>query len=217
MILVTANLGRGVSDPKFRANVNKIKAACPTAVVAFQELDEADTPDEHTIVGNVFHAHARAAWRRNNPILVPPGWRLTATHVIKACEGLEHVTPARFLVEAVIARDGRLVSVMNLHWPRNVPEAAERRQACTETLRAAIKKRASQGRTVFWVGDTNTHGAFPKLHGREVRVVDDGIDRIGYVEGLTGVDVVGTGSVDLTIDGHDAQWARFKMTPPPAA
>ena len=54
--VVTANIGRGVSTDVAQAHIHRIVTSFPGAFVAFQEIDEADSPDEAALVMSRFPA-----------------------------------------------------------------------------------------------------------------------------------------------------------------
>jgi len=110
--VVTANIGRGVTADVAHANIHRIATSFPGAFVGFQEIDEADAPDETALVHTRFptvdepsltplHDVLAAAgretydfagfsgpgWKRATPIAVPTSWRIVRQSVRTA----EHV------------------------------------------------------------------------------------------------------------------------------
>ena len=123
--VVTANIGRGVSTDVAHANLRKIARGFPGAFVGFQEIDEADAPDEAALVATRFptvnqatgtgmHDELASAgqgtyafagfsgpgWKRATPIAVPTTWNIVRDSVRKSSDGLAHVTPNRVIVSA---------------------------------------------------------------------------------------------------------------------
>ena len=123
--VVTANIGRGVSTEVAHANIRRIARSVPGAFVGFQEIDEADVPDEaalipqrFTPVGEVpqpgmqdvftdegqptytFAGTKGPGWKRATPVAVPSTWEIVRQSVRKASDGLAGVTPNRVIVTA---------------------------------------------------------------------------------------------------------------------
>jgi hypothetical protein len=124
--IVTANIGRGVSTDVAHANIHRIAAGFPGAFVGFQEIDEADSPDEAslietrfppvgelpppTVLHDVLTAEGQGkyafagfrgpGWKRATPIAVPTTWDIVRQNVRKSSDGLAHVTPNRVIVSA---------------------------------------------------------------------------------------------------------------------
>jgi len=217
LTVLTANLGRGVTEAELTANVHRLRHS--KAVKGFQEIDEADRPEEHAVLAREIPP-GWAAFDTRVPINVPPPWRIVRTRITRACDGLPHFTPHRLITQALIELldddhvTPRLV-VVNLHFPRRAPQTLTRRRSCRRALRAVITYWHGLGYTVVWMGDTN-QVRMRKMHDLEQPVVDAGLDHIRVVPHPDGVqvEVLRTGSVDLTIDGHDAHYARLRLTTP---
>jgi len=218
LTVLTANLGRGVTEAELTANVHKLRHS--KAVKGFQEIDEADRPEEHAVLARELPP-GWAAFDTRVPINVPPPWRIVRTRITKACDGLAHFTPHRVITQALIELldDNQSVTprlvVVNLHFPRRSLQTLTRRRKCRRALRAVIAYWHGLGVTVVWMGDTN-QVRMRKMHDLEQSVVDAGLDHIRVVPHPEGVqvEVLRKGSVDLTIDGHDAHYARLRLTTP---
>lgn len=223
-VLVTANLGRHVGVEEFRRNAQKVKNRFrDRAIIGFQEIDEADTPDEHRIIKDMFGKEvAWAGWETHVPIVVPQPYRMIHEKAIPVAAGLDKQSPARQVVEAVIEHPARPrldpVVVLDLHFPRKHPALTSRRADALEGLTERVDFWQERGRTVLVVSDTNGMG-LSKIHKRFRRIGGEGIDWIGLVEHPKGTQVIPqeTGSIDLTIDGHNAWWVKFSMQAPPKA
>jgi hypothetical protein len=123
--VVTANIGRGVSADVAHANIHQIAVGFPGAFVGFQEIDEADAPDETALVHTrfptpdgtpptplhdvlateaqgtyEFAGFTGPGWKRATPIAVPTAWAILRHSVRKSSDGLAHVTPNRVIVSA---------------------------------------------------------------------------------------------------------------------
>jgi hypothetical protein len=121
--VVTANIGRGVSTEVAHANIRRIARSVPGAFVGFQEIDEADAPDEGALIPlrftpvgeapqpgmqDVFTSEGQPTytfagtsgpgWKRATPVAVPSTWKIVRRSVTKASDGLAKVTPHRVIV-----------------------------------------------------------------------------------------------------------------------
>lgn len=109
---VQANIGRGESPASFLANAKRIKAAFKGHVVwGFDEIDEADRPDEHALLKQVWRSrkYQFCGWETYSPVIVSPRLQVLRSRVTKACDGKAGVTPHRDLVEVIIAPPKKLV------------------------------------------------------------------------------------------------------------
>ena len=71
MRIKTSNLGRHKPVVTFRRNLELVLNP-PRGIVGFQEIDEADTPDEHGIIAQLFGARYRfVGWDTHVPIAIP--------------------------------------------------------------------------------------------------------------------------------------------------
>ena len=216
-LFVTANLGRHVDTREFLANVRAIDDETGAgAVIGFQEIDEADTPNEHHGLRQVLDGYSWAGWSTREPLALGGRWTVHRDDVRKGAPGLERLSPARTITEADARHaSGAELTFLDLHYPRNDPRLLSR----WNQLRAAHQDRVlasiARGRTVVWFSDVN-RVRFPKFHPAERTLAHHGLDWIRCVEHPAGaqVHVVDSGSIDLTIDGHDAQWVRVALHTP---
>lgn len=210
MRLWQANLGRGVSPAVFERNLrNILDAAGPRAVIAFQEIDEADAPDEHAILTRLTRdTHQMVGAATAVPILVPRYLHLVADSQRLACKGLAKYTPNRVVNTAEIRLGPNLtVAVLNTHVPINRPATWTRRAQ----VRKALQREADNHVAGVWVADTNSGRGWPIIADGEVTVTDAGIDKAkawGPVDRR--VVVTDRVTVPLSIDGHDAHGARIR-------
>lgn len=104
---VQANLGRGVGDTVFLNSCKRIlKAFGKNAVYHFNEVDEADAPNEHAILGGIFTREDfdRVAWGTMCPVLVGKArLRVKDSNVSVGSPGLAKVSPHRVVVETILA------------------------------------------------------------------------------------------------------------------
>ena len=213
MRLWQANLGRGVSPAVFEANLRRVlRAGGPRAVFCFQEIDEADTPDEMaTLIRLTATTHQIVGSHTAVPILVPAHLEVVDQLQSLACRGLAKYTPHRVVNEAVVRLGpGLQVGILNTHLPINRPATFTRRREVRKALRSAARRHDVGA----WVADTNTHRGWPGIASGEVPVVDAGIDKAKAWGWAADREVVteSLGTVDLTIDGHDAHGARIRWT-----
>lgn len=219
----TANLGRGVDATEFTANVTRLldqaeKAAGPT-ILALQEIDEADAPDEHRILaeqaGERFKITSRAT---AVPILVQRRLNVNRSRIRFASPGLARVTPHRVVTLTVVELPGidwlpRIVA-LNTHLPLDRPTTRGRRALVRTRLRASATWHTMRGRIVVWMADTNTHGTFPQMMPRERTIGGHGIDliRLSVPRGIKAT-VIKQRRINLSIDGHDAHLSTVNFQP----
>lgn len=153
--VVTANIGRGVPTAAAHANIRKVARSFPGAFVGFQEIDEADAPDEaalllarfpsadetgstgmHDVLESAGRHRYRFAgftgpgWKKATPLAVPTTWDIVAQSVKKSSDGLAKVTPHRAIVSARCRPadnpDFPPVVFLNGHYPLARTAAAKR-------------------------------------------------------------------------------------------
>lgn len=209
MILWQANLGRGVPVAEFARNLDRVlDAAGPRAVICLQEIDEADKPDEMTLLIEAAQDTHRIVGRRTAvPILVPRHLDLLDAEQTPACKGLALFTPNRVVNEAHIGLGiGLDVGVLNTHLPLDRLVTRNRRRQVRQTLR----DRALAHPAGAWVADTNSRRGWPTIVRGERSVVEAGIDKAkGWAPDGWRLEVRERWTVDLTIDNHDAHGARL--------
>lgn len=143
--IVTANIGRGVSAEVAHANIRRVARTFSGAFVGFQEIDEADAPDETALLVARFPSgeppqagmHEELAssghgtytfagfggpgWKRATPFAVPTTWDIVRQSVRKSSDGLAKVTPHRVIVSALCRPvddpDFPPVMFLNGHYP----------------------------------------------------------------------------------------------------
>lgn len=228
--LITANIGRHQSVQHTRSDFENIRRL--GGIVGFQEIDEADAPDEHALLKTVMgRSHTLCGMGHLVPIAVPKSWVVTSCRDEFGADGVAKWSPARFftvvtvkvpqsLLDKARKRPEKIFAVINCHYPAGAyhgtrpPQAkAELRDRWDEMYkkhRELVKNYADKGITVFWTGDSN-RAEMPKTHAREVQVVTAGIDNVCYVEGKVKVKPVFKGARNLYSD-HPALWADFKLS-----
>jgi hypothetical protein len=237
LTVVTANIGRGVTREVARANLHRIRTELPGALIGFQEIDEADAPDEHTRLVRRFPAPSQelhddlasadegtftfAGFNQATPIGVPAEWAIVGQSVKQTCPGRAMVTPHRVVVAArcrpVLEPDFPPVVFLNGHYPRGAPDLWSE---CQESWKERVDELHEQGLTVITTRDTNKHGRMPKLHPAERQLLAPNIDRISVIPAkqssakLVTVRVLSRRIVNLTIDGHDARAVKMRLKAP---
>jgi hypothetical protein len=211
MYLWQANLGRGVSTDEFRRNLRRVlNAGGPRAVFCFQEIDEADGPEEMDILSELTdRTHYIVGSYTAVPILVPNHLDSTFGAVTPACKGLAKYTPNRVITEVTLALGPNLhPTILNTHLPLNRPATFTRRREVRKALRRRATARQSTGG--IWVADTNTHLGWPRIAKGERSVINAGIDKAkAWAPPGRKVVVTDRRTVNLTIDGHNAHGARI--------
>lgn len=208
MKLWQANLGRGVDVAEFKLNMRRVlNAGGRRAVFAFQEIDEADRPEEHEYLRwLVRDTHTIFGALTAVPILVPKHLEVVATRVTHGCDGLAKFTPNRPIVEVTVRLPSGLeVSGHNFHLPINRPQTAGRRADVRRAVRSRVETNRRLGRAGWWTADTNTHIGWPTMARGERPAIEAGIDKAkAWAPDGREVRVTDRRTVDLTIDGHDA-------------
>lgn len=212
--IVTANFGRGVSVDEFRANVDRVAERVPGKHIfyGFQEIDEADGPNELGYLREVFgDTHRFIGTKTRVPILVPKTFDINRRIVKHASEGVPGLSPQRQIVQGIVHPVGEpdaKVMPTNTHFGRNIPRLAVPRDAAEEVLR----RRLSTPYAGWLTADLNSRN-FPRLAPGEKRFADKHLDYIrGYPRQGVSMRRLNLGTINLTIDGHDAHWARVRIT-----
>lgn len=213
-LFVTANLGRHVDTAEFLANVRAIdEEAGRGTVIGFQEIDEDDTPNEHRGLRVVLDGFAFAGWDTRVPIAYGDLWSKRREDVVKAARGLVRLSPARVITETELVHgSGVEVVFLDVHFPRKDPRLFTRWRSVQAKVRRRLARHYRRGKTSVWFTDANrVH--LEQMHPAERTLAHHGLDWIRAVEHPDGarLRVTDTGSIPLTIDGHDAQWARVEM------
>lgn len=218
--VATVNLGRGVRDAEFRRNADNVfnKVPGPHRFFGFQEVDEADKPEEFLYLKRLFRkTHRFVGSNTAVPIAVPRTFEVKRRIVTFASAGVAEFSPHRQLVQAVVHPKGKPDDILvdnNIHLGRNVPQLKEARGEATEKIQTRLKHWAEKDFAAVLTGDLNARN-FKKLGDNEKRFVSADLDYVrGYPAGGVKMELLKTGTVDLTIDGHDAEWARIRITWP---
>jgi len=215
----TANFGRGVSVPVFQRNALEVmksdhEASCATCI---QELDEADKPDEHAFVKELAGKDHLVGFQTHVPIVVARRYTVRVPRVKPTSEGVPHQSPRRNVVSCRIEHprkpDVPGVALLNNHAPRNTPVLREQIKENREEFGQEVWRVWEQQHSYIWAGDMNDQN-FPKLTPGEKTAVHAGLDYIRYRSHPKGaqLELLDTGTVDMDIDGHNAHWAKFRVS-----
>jgi hypothetical protein len=209
MIIVQANLGRGVPTDEFVMNFKRVmRASGNRGLVNLQEIDEADLPQEMDIVLELSkRTHIVYGENIANPILVPKRLDVVEHAVTRACNGLAKYTPHRNLNKVVVRLENDIeVADLNLHLPINRPATLSRRRQCRQHLR----EHANRHPNGFWVSDTNTRVGWPRIVKGEKRLHNAGIDKAKAwsKDPSVRLTVGRTSTIPLTMDGHNCHVSR---------
>lgn len=240
MKVVQANVGRGADKTEFRRNIAKVKRfAGPRGVINFQEIDEADVPNEMDDIQWMFRwTHKIIGDGLAVPILVPKRFDTFGHRVVLGSPGLAKFTPHRPInrIGITLPLNRRAMSELgvtsldiydfNFHIPISRDQTEALRGNMLEKVSEETTEVKSQGYSGLWVADTNWRkardGALPKVVPGEKIVmggragthaeIDVAKAWAGDRSGLKVV-VQNRRHVDLTIDGHNGHSADLIWTP----
>lgn len=226
---VTANIGRHVKPPEAAHNIRAVVDGFrpqwwrqTPAAIGWQEIDEADTPDEHGILHRTVKTFTPkatiAGFATAVPIVVPPGWRIVKERVTPTCPGRPKITPMRVCVQAMIEHEetGIRIVLANGHYPHN---AWDLWRICQKSWELIVNKWTELGYTVVTTRDRNKRGNVDPLSPFEVPLLPANLlDKISFIQAPPGprsvrVQVGRVRTVKLSIDGHDAHGVPLTFTP----
>lgn len=220
IVVTTANLGRGVSIDEFKENVDRLNKKVPGThrFFGFQEVDEADKPEEMAYIRNVFaKTHRFVGSKTAVPLAIPRTFQVARGTVTFASTGVAEFSPHREMVQAIVYPEGKpadKVVATGIHLGRNVKELQDARAQATAVIEKRLAYYQAKGLPAWLTADLNAK-RFKKLGDKEQRWVSAGLDHVrGYPAGGVQFELLQTGTVDLTIDGHNAEWAKVKVTWP---
>jgi hypothetical protein len=228
-----ANIGRRVSRPETRANIIRVRNGDPRKdldpAVGWQEVNDDNAPvDERDLITETFPAGDFTTWPRFDrhvgalvPVTVPAPWHLDKPAdqwATKISDGRAHIQPDRYLTVRVMRHPLLTAPLALVSW-QNVQGAftdpgqdheGYRRGSWLhqwhDGIQPQINALVRDGITTAYTADTNRPGC-PLLRWDDHRVLQQGLDALGYVEGrgrsALSVTVRRTWTVPLTIDGHD--------------
>lgn len=228
LTVVTANIGRGVKTPEAAVNIRRVVDGYrPTwwrpnpAAIGWQEIDEADFPNEHGLLHETVRKLSPGAlivgFKTAVPIVIPSGWDVITERVNLTCQGRAGVTPQRVAVQALIEHHdtGTRVVLVNGHYPHNAPDLW---RVCQNAWERVVESWTDRGYTVVTTRDRNKPGITDPLSPWEVPQLDPRLlDKITVIQahGPRAVRVTAgkPRTVKLSIDGHDAHGVPMTFTP----
>lgn len=226
--VITANIGRKNLDAR-EAAIHAVRDGDTAArpLVGWQEISEGDA-GEPAMIDRHFGSRYRNAFLRHDtafrvPISVPSPWQVVSALPTRVHGGISGVTPPRWINEVVIRHETHTAlrfTLINTHYLAGAFNGAERPDLRDEwNLHHSVHKERvlahhRQGRLVIWTADTNNPG-YSTATGRDAerRVFTGGIDRINWLpgNGTVQLELRGTRTVDMRVDGHDARVAIFRI------
>jgi hypothetical protein len=236
-----ANIGRRVTAAKTLANVRRVEAATPRDLepaVCWQEVNDDNAPvDERADLTQVFPAPAYSTWPRFDPrpgalvpVTLPAPWACADPHHDQwahlMSHGKAHVQPDRYVTVRVVRHPLLAAPLAVMSWqnvqgaytdPGQADEGYRRASWASqwEVVQAEVTTLVREGITVVYAADTNRPKA-PLLRWDDVRVLQQGIDALGYVPGrgrhALDVAVRRTWDLGLNIDGHRGTGALLALS-----
>jgi hypothetical protein len=226
--IVTANIGRkhlGARDAAIRAVRNGDPGHRP--LVGWQEISEGDS-GEPAMITRHFGPNYRNAFLRDPrafrvPISVPRHWKILASKRTFVHGGIAHVTPERWINEVLLEHvnhPGLKFALINSHYIANAyngdrrPNLRDEWQLHKKRHRERVMAHHNNGHLVIWTADTNNPN-YDRATGQasEHKVFGNGIDRINWLpgDGRVRLDLVRTKVIPMSVDGHDARMAVFRI------
>ena len=235
--VVTANIGRK-HPSKREAAIRAVRDGVSIdgkrvrPFVGWQEIREGDADAREpgwidhyfgTAYTNVFNGKSPA---HMVPLSVPKEFDVVDKRTTYCHGGLAHVSPARYITEALVAAkdDPKLRFVFaNTHY---VAGAFNGKTDGHEKWRddawhkhfvkhrdKVLKYWRDRGFPVIWTGDVNRQSMPLLMPKFEKRAFGKGIDQIGWVPGGNGVEIrlVSTHAIDMAVDDHNARVAVLKI------
>lgn len=213
----TANVGRKATIGEFKDNIQRIKNKIGTRNVfgGWQEVDEDDKAHEMKYIRKVFkETHRFVGTNTHVPIMIPRSFEVDKPIIREGSQGVAHLQPDRHVVKAVVRVGGlkadRRFAMLNTHFGRDIPELREERAEDDRLLRSMIGDDLASIVTL----DANTRN-YPFLDMHEKKLATS---RIDYIRGIerdeTQIRLIDRGTVRLTGDGHNCEWANLQITWP---
>lgn len=221
LTIVTANIGRGYRPGEAADNFLRVRHGFPGAVIGWQEVDEADSANEHKLLAHTFgpEHYRNVAMARAVPISIPAAWTVVpgSARVTKACKWLAHATPDRWIVEVLATHPllSEPVRFANGHYPLarlGGRLGKSRWEDCHGAWTERAKEWHETGIMTLTTRDSNRLRRMPKLHPTERQLLPNAISRISVVPGSVAVTKVGHRDVNLTIDGHNARGVTLVLS-----
>ena len=226
--IITANVGRKHLDAR-EAAIRDVRhgVAGERPFVGWQEIGEGDKGEPAMIERHFGDAYQTAFLRNKRsfrvPISVPKPWKIANPTPVFAHGGIKEVTPPRWINEVVVRHESNPALefvLLNTHYLFGAYNGATRPDLRDEydhhrdVHRNRVLFHHRKGRLVIWTADTN-HPGYTTASGRnaEKKVFNQGVDRINWLPGNGAVQLQlrGTKSIDMRVDGHNARVAIFRI------
>jgi hypothetical protein len=238
-----ANIGRRADQAQTRANIKRVRHADPRQdlepAVGWQEVNDDNAPvDERDLITETFPADTFTTWPRFDrhvgalvPVTLPLPWRpidpSTDQWAHKISDGEAGIQPDRFITVRIARHPDLPAPLAVVSW-QNVQGAYTDPGQSREGYRRAswahqwhdgivpeVTSLVRDGITVAYAADTNRPRC-PLLRWDDHRVLQAGIDALGYVPGrgrhALSVDVRRTWDLGLNIDGHRGTGALLALS-----
>lgn len=238
-----ANIGRHADEATTRANIRRVRLGVPdrgelparAPAVCWQEVNDDNPPvNERDLITHAFPRPDFTTWPNFDhakgslvPVTMPAPWDTNMAWVTKISDGKAHVQPDRYLTVRVMRHPALDAPLAVVSWQMvqgaftdpGQPHEAYRRHSWLDVqwpaVRAEVTELVYDGITVAYAADTNRPDC-PRVRWDDVRVVQQGLDALGYVSGrgraALRVDVRRTWRVPLNIDGHDGTGALLALS-----
>ncbi|MDG9719108.1 hypothetical protein [Streptomyces sp. DH24] len=228
--VVTANIGRTNLGAR-EAAIRDVRY-CDTGhrpLVGWQEIREGDGDSrERSYITRYFgDAYANPfLWHDTAyrvPLSVPAPWTVVSRGSTFVHGGISGVTPPRWINEAVVRHSRHPAlefALINTHYIANAhngsrnPDLRDEWDLHKQKHKDRVLAHHRAGRAVIWTADTNNPD-YARATGwkAERQVFFRGIDRINWMpgDGRVRLELLGTRTVDMRVDGHDARVALFRI------
>lgn len=228
--IVTANIGRdnlGAREAAIRAVRNGDPGHRP--VVGWQEIREgAGDTGEPAMISQYFGPLYRNAFLHDErsfrvPISVPQPWKVVNSKATFVHGGIANVTPPRWINEVAVEHSAHpklkfvLINSHYIFGAYNGPQKPDRRDEWDlhkKTHRERVMAHHDKGHLVIWTADTNNPG-YENATGQdsERKAFHHGVDRVNWLpgDGSVKLDLVTTKVIPMSVDGHDARMAVFRI------
>lgn len=238
LVVITANIGRKHPGQRERA-IRDVRNAVvrdgrrAKPLVGWQEIRGADPDDkEPRWINEYFGSRYRNIYEyydspaRQVPLSIPKTYDILDRRVTFCHGGKAKVSPSRYITQALLARadDPKTRFVFaNVHYVAGAwnGEADRYEEWRDDMWRKTFRKHRDdvlgywrdRGFPVIWTGDVNRSPMPLLMPNHEKRAFKRGIDQIGWTSGRNGTQLrlVGTKTVQMYVDGHDARVALMQI------
>lgn len=192
LTVITVNWGRGYRPGEFKANVLNVLEKTEDkeyVVLLMQEIDEADSAQEHKIIkAEMEPGTTLVMWTTREPIAVSPGVPVRRKRKIMTMDQGSEIGapvgtgPRRYFVSCISTIEGTEIGFGNQHPHRNmqnfkVQAARKRGELVTKDEVSKLVKRCDLTIHGGDMNDTN----YPKSHPKEKTANERGLDTLRYV------------------------------------